>query len=42
MKQIEWQFVMFVGSTLIHDFWIYYGLPKVYYWEVKQDIKNKK
>ncbi|WP_170287583.1 hypothetical protein [Aquibacillus halophilus] len=45
MKQLEWQMVLFVGTFLAHDLWIYSGLPQLYYWDVKRDhfkkIKNK-
>jgi hypothetical protein len=23
---------------LLHDFWIYHGLPKMYYWELKKEV----
>lgn len=36
MKQLEWQLILFVGSSLIHEYWIYWGLPKVYYWDAKR------
>ncbi|HLQ70579.1 MAG TPA: hypothetical protein VK142_02165 [Bacillota bacterium] len=33
MKYIDLQAVIFVGMTLIHDYWIYWGLPRIEYWE---------
>ncbi|WP_010530751.1 hypothetical protein [Lentibacillus jeotgali] len=32
MKLLDWQMVLFVGGYLIQDYWLYWGLPRVYYW----------
>ncbi|WP_281349744.1 hypothetical protein [Ornithinibacillus caprae] len=31
MKYIDLQMVMFVGISMVHDYWVYWGLPRVYY-----------
>lgn len=42
MKHLDWQLIMFVGGTLIQEYWIHWGLPKVYYWEVrKKELTNE-
>lgn len=35
MRHLDWQMILFVGSSLVHDYWIYYGLPRIYYWDIK-------
>lgn len=40
MKNLDWHLVLFVGVSLVHDYWIYWGLPKVYYWDVKREYLN--
>ncbi len=43
VKNVDWQMVIFIGASLLHDYWIHLGLPQVYYWEVKREIiKNSK
>ena len=43
MKQMDWQMLFFVGTSLVHDYWIYWGLPRVYYWHAKKEhFKTKK
>ncbi|MBP1967931.1 hypothetical protein J2Z83_000023 [Virgibacillus natechei] len=37
MKDLDWQMILFVGSSLVHEFWIYRGLPSIYYWDVKRE-----
>jgi hypothetical protein len=37
MKQIDWQFVCFVGGSILQDLWLYVGLPRIYYWELSQE-----
>lgn len=32
MKQLDWQMILFVGGYLIQDYWLYWGLPRIYYW----------
>ncbi|WP_443257759.1 hypothetical protein [Virgibacillus sp. L01] len=36
MRNLDWQMMLFVGSSLLHDYWIYWGLPRVYYWDIKR------
>lgn len=36
MKQLDWQMILFVGSSLLHDYWIYWGFPRVYFWDIKR------
>jgi hypothetical protein len=28
---IDWNIVLFTGSSLLHDYWVTLGLPQVYY-----------
>ncbi|WP_169750794.1 hypothetical protein [Ornithinibacillus contaminans] len=41
MKSIDWQMVLFIGASTVHDWWIYWGLPRVYYYEVKKEAYSK-
>ncbi|WP_165769109.1 hypothetical protein [Virgibacillus profundi] len=36
MRQFDWQMLLFVGTSLAHDYWIIWGLPSVYFWDVKR------
>ncbi|MEW9676184.1 hypothetical protein ABRT01_08390 [Lentibacillus sp. L22] len=36
MKYLDWNAVFFVGVTLIHEYWLYWGLPQIEYWETKR------
>ncbi|MFB4169137.1 hypothetical protein [Virgibacillus sp. JSM 102003] len=36
MRHLDWQMMLFIGSSLLHDYWVYFGLPRVYYWDVKR------
>lgn len=40
MKGIDWQMILFVGTTLIHEYWILNGLPQIYYWEAKKEMES--
>ncbi|SES78602.1 hypothetical protein SAMN05216389_102170 [Oceanobacillus limi] len=31
MKYIDWHMLLFLGVSMVHDYWIYWGLPRVYY-----------
>lgn len=37
MRNLDWQMILFVWSSLAHDYWIYWGLPRIYFWEVKKE-----
>ncbi|MEN2766315.1 hypothetical protein [Ornithinibacillus xuwenensis] len=37
MKSIDWQLILFVGVSTLHDYWIYWGLPRIYYYEMKKE-----
>ncbi len=41
MNNIDWQMIMFVSTSLVHDYWIYWGLPRVYYWDIKYENNNE-
>ncbi|MDC3412029.1 hypothetical protein NC797_01985 [Aquibacillus sp. 3ASR75-11] len=41
MKHLDWQMILFVGTSLAHDYWVYWGLPKVYFWDAKRDHFKK-
>ncbi|MFD2045780.1 hypothetical protein ACFSTA_13690 [Ornithinibacillus salinisoli] len=34
MKFVDWQMVIFVSVSMVADYWIYWGLPRVYYLDV--------
>ncbi|GGB31391.1 hypothetical protein GCM10011409_05970 [Lentibacillus populi] len=36
MKYLDWHMIFFTGVTLVHDYWIFWGLPQIHYWEMKQ------
>ncbi|MEQ6376010.1 hypothetical protein RZN22_04450 [Bacillaceae bacterium S4-13-58] len=40
MKDIDWHMFLFVGVSIIHEYWILNGLPQIYYWEVKKEMKS--
>lgn len=42
MRNLDWQMILFVGSSLAHDYWIYWGLPRVYFWEKKNESSLNK
>lgn len=41
MKEMDWQMLLFVGASLVHDYWIYWGLPRIYYWGMKKRYYNR-
>ncbi|MFZ3577760.1 hypothetical protein [Virgibacillus sp. DJP39] len=41
MRNLDWQMIFFVGSHLAQDYWIYWGLPRLYYWDNKLDNNEK-
>jgi hypothetical protein len=38
---IDWDIVLFTGSSLLHDYWVTLGLPQVYYF-TSEDNEMKK
>ncbi|WP_176555804.1 hypothetical protein [Virgibacillus ndiopensis] len=40
MKHLDWTMIWFVGTSLVHDYWIYWGLPQIFYWETKREYFN--
>ncbi|UOQ84754.1 hypothetical protein [Gracilibacillus salinarum] len=40
MKSLDWTMIVFVSSTLLHEYWILTGLPRIYYWDVKRQHIN--
>ncbi|WP_407269907.1 hypothetical protein [Radiobacillus sp. PE A8.2] len=36
LRGIDWSLVMFVGTSMLQEYWTVWGLPKMYYWEVKK------
>ncbi|SDQ57412.1 hypothetical protein [Virgibacillus salinus] len=36
MRHLDWQMMLFIGSSLLHDYWVYWGLPRVYCWNIKR------
>ncbi|WP_170150254.1 hypothetical protein [Oceanobacillus halophilus] len=41
MRHLDWQLLLFTGGSLLQEAWIYWGLPKLYYWNTNQLIYNK-
>ncbi|WP_226034775.1 hypothetical protein [Aquibacillus saliphilus] len=41
MRQLDWYMIIFVGTSLVHDFWTHFGLPQMYYWDVKRNHSEK-
>lgn len=39
-KGIDWQMVSFVGASLLKEYWIYYRLPQICYWEIHENIEE--
>ncbi|WP_430785679.1 hypothetical protein VBD025_11785 [Virgibacillus flavescens] len=37
MRNFDWQMILFLGSSFVHDYWIYWGLPRIYYLDIKQE-----
>jgi hypothetical protein len=42
MKHLDWPMIIFVGTSMISDYWTYWGLPRIYFWEVKRAHFNHK
>lgn len=42
MKNIDWNMAIFVGESLIHEYWVFWGLPRVYYWDLKREYTPPK
>ncbi|WP_330948976.1 hypothetical protein [Virgibacillus sp. MG-45] len=36
MRQLDWHMIVFVGFSLIQEYWLIWGLPRVYYWEMQK------
>ncbi|UOQ48723.1 hypothetical protein MUN88_00740 [Gracilibacillus caseinilyticus] len=41
MKSLDWTMIVYVSSTLLHEYWLLTGLPRIYYWDVKRQHVNK-
>ncbi|WP_175631890.1 hypothetical protein [Virgibacillus siamensis] len=41
MDNIDWQMLAFVGTSLVHDYWNYWGLPKVYFWNIYHENESE-
>jgi hypothetical protein len=37
---MDWQMVSFTGLSLLKEYWVYYGLPRMYYWEMKKQAHD--
>lgn len=37
MKHIDWQMLFFVGTSLVQEYWIYWGLPHIYFWDAQRE-----
>ncbi|WP_162832879.1 MULTISPECIES: hypothetical protein [Sediminibacillus] len=38
MRGMDWQLVLFVGTSLVQEYWLYFGLPRVYFWDVEREL----
>ncbi|WP_199868451.1 hypothetical protein [Virgibacillus senegalensis] len=38
MRGVDWQMVLFVGTSLVQEYWLYWGLPRVYFWDVQREF----
>ncbi|SHF54718.1 hypothetical protein [Ornithinibacillus halophilus] len=38
MKNLDWSLILFVGVSLTTEYWNYWGLPRVYYWNLKKEV----
>ncbi|WP_175495333.1 hypothetical protein [Gracilibacillus orientalis] len=36
MRLLDWTMIWFVSSTLLHEYWLLSGLPRIYYCDVKR------
>lgn len=45
LKYLDWQMMLFVGTSLVHDYWVYWRLPRIYYYSVMEEsakeVNNK-
>lgn len=37
MRQLDWHMMLFVSVSLVHDYWVIWGFPHVYYYDVKRE-----
>ncbi|WP_209366950.1 hypothetical protein [Sediminibacillus dalangtanensis] len=37
MRGMDWQLVLFVGTSLVQEYWLCFGLPRVYFWDVQRE-----
>lgn len=42
MKYIDVHMLFFVGGSLVQEFWIYYGLPRLYYFPPARNEDHRK
>ncbi len=40
LKQLDWTMILFVSSTLVYEYWLLSGLPRIYFWNVKKQHLN--
>ncbi|WP_181397443.1 MULTISPECIES: hypothetical protein [Gracilibacillus] len=40
MRQIDWTLILFVSSTLLHEYWLLSGLPRIYFWDGKRQLNE--
>ncbi|WP_179151900.1 hypothetical protein [Oceanobacillus senegalensis] len=37
MRNVDWSMVMFVMGPILNDAWLLWGLPRIYYWNMKKE-----
>ena len=41
MRHIDWHMVFFVGTSVVQEYWIYWGLPRIYFWDVQREYSKQ-
>lgn len=41
MRHIDWQMIFFIGTSLAQEYWIYWKLPRIYFWDIQREYTSK-
>lgn len=41
MNDLDWQMLFFVSTSIVHEYWVLWGLPRVYVWNFKHEDENQ-
>ncbi|HEU5139673.1 MAG TPA: hypothetical protein VFT51_06845 [Bacillales bacterium] len=36
-ENLDWSLIMFTATSMFHDYWVHFRLPKVYYYEMQKE-----